>query len=260
MAACIYSPLIKSPNRVSNDFMYVSDVLATLAGVANIKIDDNSLDSINLWETISSGAPSGRKEVLYNIENVRGYSALVHDGWKLVNGSENINNSNWFGRSGLEDVVVSFKSYAKDVVESEASRSLPTLNLESVKRMRDEATVKCNAGTRTTECNPLVAPCVFNIIDDPCETNNLADSHPAKLDFLVSRLNKHIDEIYTNQRKPSDPKCDPKNFNYTWTWWQDEEIEDNGGNVYVYVSCLVVLAAVSFFLIARCNKSSSHRK
>lgn len=261
VAACIYSPLIKSPGRVSNDFMYVTDVLTTLASLANIKLDDKSLDGVDQWDTISTGALGSRNEVLYNIENVSGYSALTIDGWKLLNGTENIKNAGWLGRSGLEDVSVSFKSYTKDIQDCEASRSLPALNMESVKIMRDKATVKCDDNRRFVDCNPTVAPCLFNLLEDPCEMNNLASSHSAKLNFLLDRLNKHISDMIPIQRKFSDPNCDPKNFNNTWTWWQEGETDnDESGDTSNFVLCLIVIATISCLFLVIYNKKSSGLK
>lgn len=206
--------------------MHVTDLLPTFAGLANIKINDKSLDGFDQWETISTGALSPRNEVLYNIESVLGYSALMNDGWKLVNGSENMKYAGWLGRSGVEDVNVTFENYSKTVVESEAARSFPTIDLESMKKMRNDATVKCTVKVNATKCDPIVAPCLFNIFDDPCEQNNLAVIHSEKVKFLLGILNHHLNEMIPMRRKITDPNCDPKNYNNTWTWWQDE-ITDN---------------------------------
>jgi arylsulfatase A-like enzyme len=55
VVAAIYSPLIKSPQRVSHELMHVTDLLPTLAAIANITIKDSSIDGVNQWETISIG-------------------------------------------------------------------------------------------------------------------------------------------------------------------------------------------------------------
>lgn len=246
--------------------MYVTDVLPTLAAAANIDINDNSIDGINQWETISSGAPSSRKEILYNIENVFGYSAIMSDGWKLVNGSENINNSDWFGSSGEEDVNVSIKSYIKNVMDAEASKSLPELNFESVKALRKQATVTCNEKLEGIKCNPLIAPCLFNLIEDPCEQNNLADSQAIKMEYLISRLNKHIKETVRPMRVFSDPNCDPKNFNNTWNWWQEDgtknlnDIEENSRHIFNYILCSICLIIILSTLFVTCKQEHRSMK
>lgn len=228
--------------------MHVTDLLPTFAGLANIKIDDESLDGFDHWGTISTGAASPRNEVLYNIESVLEYSALMNDGWKLVNGSENLNYAGWLGRSGVEDVIVTFEHYSKTVIESETAKSFPTIDLESMKKMRNEARVKCTVKVNATKCNPTLAPCLFNIFDDPCEQNNLAVIHPEKVKFLLGILNHHLNEMVPMRRKITDPNCDPKNYNNTWTWWRDEiadsKIEYENFIVLVCVVLGVCLCAV----------------
>lgn len=53
---------------------------ATLAGGATDK--SKPLDGMNVWQTVSTGAPSPRKEVLYNVDPLGG--ALSVGNWKLV--------------------------------------------------------------------------------------------------------------------------------------------------------------------------------
>lgn len=43
--------------------------------------------------------------------------------------------------------------------------------------LRDIADVKCDASDEVApavECKPLEAPCLFNVVTDPCERRNLA--------------------------------------------------------------------------------------
>jgi arylsulfatase A-like enzyme len=62
--------------------MHVVDMLPTLAGVAGAELTGTRpLDGLDVWETIATGAPSPRTEVVYNVEMFRG---AVRDGdWKL---------------------------------------------------------------------------------------------------------------------------------------------------------------------------------
>lgn len=243
--------------------MHVTDLLPTFAAAGSIDVNDSSLDGFNQWETISLGTKSPRKEMQYNIENILGYSAVMHEGWKIVNGSENIEYANWFGNSGLENVNISFKSYVQDILDSEVSKYMPTLNAELIKDLRDQATVKCsynNTDRQTVDCDPQAAPCLFNVFEDPCEQNNLADSFRSKTEFLLSIMNRHIKDTIPTRRRFIDSNCNPKNFNYTWTWWQDNsiDIKDSGEwslqRKLFYSICVVVLASVSCLLINKCNR------
>jgi arylsulfatase B len=228
--------------------MHVTDLIPTLAAAANISIETEGLDGVNQWDTISLGSPSRRQEVLYNIENVIGVSAIMHDGWKLVNGSENMKNADWFGSTGREYLNVSMRTYSQNVMRSEAAKSLPPMSSEVILRMRIESTVKCSENTKALKCDPMKAPCLFNIVDDPCEQNNLADSHQGRVEFLRWRIGIHAATIVPSRRRPTDPNCDPANFNYTWSWWQEDELPAQDDmrvrNIFVYSLCGFFLVVV----------------
>lgn len=54
--------------------------LAALAGASTAKC--KPLDGVNVWDTIASGKPSSRSEIVYNIEPFRG--AVRQGDWKLI--------------------------------------------------------------------------------------------------------------------------------------------------------------------------------
>lgn len=251
VVACIYSPLIENPQRVSNDFMHVIDLLPTLASIANISID-KSIDGVNQWSTISRGSLSSRSEILYNIESVLNYSAIMSSGWKMMSGPGGKSYDQWMGNSGAEYVNVSFKSYLKTVIDSESAQSLPLLTPKVVKKMRSEATIKCNSNQTLIKCDSSIAPCLFNIIDDPCEFVNLAEKNPMKLHSLISLLENHIKLMIPSQRKFTDAACDPINFNNTWNWWQKNNQDDSDDkltqNVLIYVFGICLIAFTLYLL------------
>ncbi|MEY8841620.1 arylsulfatase [Cribrihabitans sp. XS_ASV171] len=62
--------------------MHVVDMLPTLAGVAGAEVTGTQpLDGLDVWQTIATGAPSPRSEIVYNVEMFRG--ALRDGDWKL---------------------------------------------------------------------------------------------------------------------------------------------------------------------------------
>lgn len=158
--------------------MYISDILPTLASAANISFDLRNLDGVDQWQVISEDWPSTRKEVLYNIETVLSYSAVMIDGWKLVNGTENIKNAKWLGTSG-NDLKNNFENYVEEIQESDAAKCLTRLTSKDIQRFQEKLVINCGNST-VTKCNPLESACLFNIIDDPCELHNLAHEHPKK--------------------------------------------------------------------------------
>ena len=63
--------------------IHVVDMLPTLARQAGASTEGTKpLDGIDQWQTISTGAPSPRKEVVYNVEMFRG--GVREGDWKLV--------------------------------------------------------------------------------------------------------------------------------------------------------------------------------
>ena len=63
--------------------IHVVDYYPTLAKLAGANTSKSKpLDGHDVWQTISDGKPSPRKEVVYNVEVFRG--AVRRDDWKLV--------------------------------------------------------------------------------------------------------------------------------------------------------------------------------
>jgi hypothetical protein len=238
---------------VSDELMYITDILPTMANAAKIPINVRNLDGVNQWQVLTEELPTIRKEVLYNIESVLSFSAIMNDGWKLVNGTENMKNSGWLGDSG-NDSKISFDEYAEKVLDSEAAQSLPSLTMKEIKIIQEKSTVECGNVT-INKCNPLESPCLFNINEDPCEHHNLAHERPEKVKFLLSRLSHHITEMVPSRRAPVDPMCDPKYHNYQWTWWIDEGVEikeeEPAENIFIMGLCFFVFAIFITFMFMR---------
>lgn len=71
------------------------------------------------------------------------------------------------------------------------------------------------------ECQPHIAPCLFNVADDPCEEYNLAEEHPGILGDLMFTLMKISYSAVTPNNKPDDLDSNPKYWNNVWTNWMD---------------------------------------
>ncbi|KAG5681948.1 hypothetical protein PVAND_011349 [Polypedilum vanderplanki] len=264
--ACIYSPLIKNKNRVTNEFMYITDILPTMAAAANISITNN-IDGINQFETISNSKITERKDILYNIESVFGFSAIMSNGFKLVNGSENMKYSGWFGSSG-DYAATSLEEYFQNIINSITYKNLPMIDIDIVKKMREESKTVCDNSISTTKCNPIQAPCLFDIINDPCEKDNLAEIYPDKVKMLIEKLNIEIQLMVPTIRVKSDPLCDPKLHNWTWTWWRQDD--DQSANVnkedddfssrttLIFVICFIFIIIQFFIFFIKCKKNSEN--
>ncbi|CAH2062769.1 unnamed protein product, partial [Iphiclides podalirius] len=210
-AALLWSPLFTNKPRVATQRLHISDWLPTLIAAAGGNVRElGDIDGVNQWTALSEDLVSERKSIVHNIDDIYGSASITVDQWKLHMGT-NYNGAwdNWYGPSGREG------SYNVDLVyTSDAGRAIDKLGLmptrEKTLTLREEATVKCNASIVAIPCQPLLAPCLFNIEEDPCEMRNLADLEPVTLALLVEELQRANRTAVPPKNRPGDPFGDPK--------------------------------------------------
>jgi len=145
----------------SNEVYHVTDWKPTILRLAGIDLNvlnpSLPLDGYDIWDSISQGTPSPRKEVLYNINPLctRGQAkvpkAAIRVGdMKLLCWCFNV--------SGIDG----------------ATETGPVSNPEDP---------------------PGTWPSLYNLKDDPSETKNIAQENPEIVNDLVNRLKKYADEM-----------------------------------------------------------------
>nr|XP_022913475.1 arylsulfatase I [Onthophagus taurus] len=230
-AGFLWSPLLNKTQRVSQQMMHITDWLPTLITAAGgdrslftSDIADLKLDGKDLWKALSENKPSPRNEILHNIDDVEGNSALTLGEWKIIKGSTYKGQwDNWYGPSGRSDVYnVSKVLTSKSAVALEKIGKIPSHN--EILNLRNEATVTCSNEKRV-ECSPLIQDCLFNIKNDPCETINLAEKFPSVLKDLQKRISDWNTTAVPPGNLPVDPRGDPKYFEYVWTNFGDHEYQ-----------------------------------
>lgn len=223
----IWSTLIKA-NRVSEDLIYSADLLPTLAEAAGIKISttDHDLDGLSMWETLSKEKSSPRFEVLHNADPIYPYTSYLWNNWKYVKGTVDSEQDIWLGDIPTDEnpnadsyVQVLFASPAWKAVTRHSLNG--ELDAAEVLRLRDNSRVSCPFQNVTRVCEPLKAPCLFDIRSDPCERNNLADQMPGMVTDMEKYLELATRKVVNPRNKPSDPRCDPARNNGRWTYWID---------------------------------------
>lgn len=137
-----------------------------------------TLDGKNVWQALSEDTKSDRTEVLHNIDDIYGSASLTVGEWKIHKGT-NYNGAwdSWYGPAGIR-TATSYNVNA--VIQSPAGQALNRMNLlpsaTNIRKIRIEATVNCTKNqTSESICRPLEKPCLFNVDEDPCEQNNLAE-------------------------------------------------------------------------------------
>nr|CAH0102563.1 unnamed protein product [Daphnia galeata] len=237
-AGLIWSPLIPTGRRgqVMSNLMDISDWLPTLFEAAGGNATTlKGLDGVSHWNTVLYDKPSARNHVLHNIDDQLGYAAIRKENWKLVKGTTYDGNwDGWYGPSGrTNESFTDFTNSVDDVsliyrnamIDCEAAKYIAMLGMSETKNLYQllrDAEVSC--GERPVDahpCLPLDAPCLFNIEQDPCEYNNLAEKFPNITEDLVSLLNWYNATAVTPLNTPPDPMSNPKYWNYTFTNWAD---------------------------------------
>jgi arylsulfatase A-like enzyme len=81
--ALVHWPNVVPEKVVSSDLLHVTDMYPTLIGLAGGKLEQaKPLDGVNIWPVLADKQLSPRKEVLINVEDLRG--AIRVGEWKLI--------------------------------------------------------------------------------------------------------------------------------------------------------------------------------
>ena len=184
--------------------MHVSDWYPTLlhAGRCSVMNGTQQLDGFDQWETITSDADSPRSEILHNIDPLyekvhpsfirKGFDTSVHaairvGNWKLLTG--NPGNSNWTLPPEADNIEVC----------DESKENCPKLKgFDKLER----------------QLNPPLQ--LFNIVDDPYESKNLARTHPDVVDRLLARLARYNSTAVPVYYPPSERGANPELLGGFW--------------------------------------------
>ncbi|XP_053671026.1 arylsulfatase B-like [Anopheles nili] len=245
-AALIWSPLLARKGVVSEQWLHVSDWLPTLGFVAGIKNlpAGSAIDGQNQWNTLQTASENGRSIVMNNADEMFFYSSYTKHGWKYVNGScFSGAYDGWLGQLNKDDHVPEEDYYSR-LTAAGSIGSAAQLHKSQVQQLRSAASIKCPESINEIPCEPLKQPCLFNILDDPCERRNLAHEHPEILNDLQSDVLLYKSQSARPRNQPADARSDPALYNFTWTWWQDE-IDAQFSSHYL----LFIVAAVEILVI-----------
>ncbi|XP_002006611.3 arylsulfatase I [Drosophila mojavensis] len=231
-AGLVWSAQLSKRPRVADQTMHIADWLPTLLEAAGgeaalAQLNNAQLDGMSVWQALLKNEVSPRKSVLHNIDDIWGSAALSVGDWKLVKGT-NYNGSwdGWYGPAGTRNLR-DYDWYL--VAKSPAGQALQQLKVlpktADMMRAREAANVICKDArlkdAPNIPCNPLKAPCLFNIREDPCEQRNQADVYPKVLELMLKELQLINSTAVPPANKPDDPLGYPRFWNYTWTNFGD---------------------------------------
>ncbi|XP_054268622.1 arylsulfatase B-like isoform X1 [Macrosteles quadrilineatus] len=219
----IWSPLIGKPSRIYNDLMHISDWLPTLLSAAGYKGKISDIDGIDQWRALSRGYPGPREEVIIDVDDKKKMVAAIYKTFKYVKGPS---------RGGPEDMFLNTNTIfsprqprynLRTVIQSPTwqavQKHMKTLiPIDGIYQLRHQATITCyHDFDQAMEC--VDQPCLFNILEDPCEQYNIADELP--------EATQHIErQVIDPYRKGAvviplieDPESNPENFDGDWSIW-----------------------------------------
>lgn len=225
--------------------IHISDWLPTFATLCGYKID-GAIDGIDQWLALSNDAPNVRNEILAHHDSRTPFMSYIRNNFKLMVGSankgafdqwlskpiESSQQNSTFGKkygevilSSIGGRILSKYSKSKRILANDNHDGIITT--DEINKIRSQAQITCNGHTPPNDgshlaCHPLVSPCLFDILNDPCETTNLAGKFPKIVEKLKAKLDYYGKMAAPFRNKQADPKCNPANFNGTWTWWTDE--------------------------------------
>ncbi|XP_023720420.1 arylsulfatase B-like isoform X1 [Cryptotermes secundus] len=221
----VWSPLIRSAPRVATHLMHIQDWLPSLLHAVNATVPSH-LDGQDVWTNILTGSPPPYDELLLNIDNQRDIAALRKGDWKLVKGRTWDGQwDGWYGPSGRKpgyryNVTLVYNSVAGKALVSTGA-PLP-LNPEDALRTRAAANVSCGSHNANSSCAGPNSVCLFNLMQDPCELDNLSNKYPLRVAALQRLLDRYNATVVPPLNKEADPRSNPKYWNYTWTNWMDQ--------------------------------------
>ncbi|CAB3235666.1 unnamed protein product [Arctia plantaginis] len=209
-------------SRVATQRLQIADWLPTLYSAAggDVSVFEN-LDGMNLWDALSQNKESGRTSIVHNIDDIWGSAAITVGKWKILKGTNYGGDwDGWYGPSGREG------AYNLDLVlMSEAGVAISDMGMmpskEKMTEIRDEATVKCNESIPIISCKPLKKPCIYDIKEDPCERQNLAEQFPDVLQRMLTELDKVNKTAVLPNNKDIEPRADPKYWGRVFTNFGD---------------------------------------
>ncbi|XP_078377383.1 arylsulfatase B-like [Oculina patagonica] len=176
--------------------LHVTDWYPTLVNLAGGTYDDaaSPIDGMDVWNTISHGEPSPRKEILLNIDmnrsNADGLSTTIYEGIAFRMGDMkllmNVPNSTWFKPPELGG----------------------------------EPDMEHNWLATATKDTATVA--LYNITADPTEREDLSEKLPDMVKTLQERVQYYMKGAVPPLNKPRDPKAFVKAITEgVWTPWEE---------------------------------------
>ncbi|XP_031341212.1 arylsulfatase B-like isoform X2 [Photinus pyralis] len=227
----LWSPLLVQSQRVSSELIHVTDWMPTLYSAAggDISLLDPNMDGLDQWSSLVYDLSSPRTDMLININDQERAAALRFHNWKLVLGAPiHPGFDDHIGDSG-KGILYEVKYNTSNVYNSPAGISIAKVSYtitaaEEYRLLRGQAIVRCaNHRGKANPCDLESGEvCLYDILRDPCEENNLAKYFPNVVRSMKRALVEYKSgAVPLVSKEPDIERADPKLFQYTWNPWLD---------------------------------------
>ncbi|XP_028838684.1 arylsulfatase J [Denticeps clupeoides] len=210
----VHSPLLLKKGTVCRGLVHITDWYPTLVTLAEGSLgEDQSLDGYDVWEAISEGRPSPRRDILHNIDPIyakakngswkAGYglwdtavqAALRVGHWKLLTGAPGY--SDWVPPQTFSNVLLADR-WHNERIRWDRGKSL----------------------------------WLFNITADPYERVDLSRRYPHIVKKMLMRLARYNQTAVPVRYPAKDYRSNPQYNGGVWGPWfrekeEEEEMEDN---------------------------------
>ncbi|PSN49059.1 hypothetical protein C0J52_10595 [Blattella germanica] len=221
--------LLEAPQAEIDKFRHITDPhRRTYAGghVAHLSHD---MDGLNQWEALLYNQASPRREILHNIDEQSRTAAIRFHNWKLVIGTIRKGALDGYFGDVTKDlpnppynessVVLSLTG--RSITAASSSVYIHPTRSHQIPFIRSSAVVQCTTnfsyGIPACKGDEL---CLYDIDNDPCESNNLAGTHYNVAQHLRTLLQSHRATLVKQTNiLPDTYGADPKRWNNTWNSW-----------------------------------------
>lgn len=185
------------------------------------------VDGINHWPDLSQGVSSTKRpDVLLNIDEVEDYEAILSsDGrYKLTKGSyKDRIYDDYYGDSGRSANVPPYNIEA--ILNSDVNKAIldcdettVPLTSHTIQQMRAEMDIKqANVEQKSINCEKNY--CLFDLLEDPTETTDIATDNTEIVAKLKASLDHYRTQLMPQTNKKVDPNSDPSRCFDTWHPW-----------------------------------------
>ncbi|XP_029299890.1 arylsulfatase B [Cottoperca gobio] len=195
----IASPLLKQPGTVSHELIHISDWLPTLVGLAGGSTNGTKpLDGFNVWNTISKGFASPRLELLHNIDPLYNDIAPCPGTERQLTLARAVSGGSWANSGFNVSIHAAIRSSNWKLLTG-----YPGCDVWFPRPGHN------NSEWRSSPEDPLKSVMLFDIEKDPEERNEVSDTFPTVVEYLLSRLHQYQTSALPINFPDNDPKCDP---------------------------------------------------